>query len=89
MVCPSFWEDYYMLIYTHCWELMNSARGGDFGRISFEVLHNGVITGQRRSMQSIQISSIRRYMRHSDLLTKGTLMDGTKNGCNGTGTQGF
>jgi hypothetical protein len=21
---PSFWEDYYMLIYTHCWELMNS-----------------------------------------------------------------
>jgi hypothetical protein len=25
MVCPSFWEDYYMLIYTHCWELMNSA----------------------------------------------------------------
>jgi hypothetical protein len=24
MVCPSFWEDYYMLIYTHCWELMNS-----------------------------------------------------------------
>jgi hypothetical protein len=24
MVGPSFWEDYYMLIYTHCWELMNS-----------------------------------------------------------------
>jgi hypothetical protein len=24
MVCPSFWEAYYMLIYTHCWELMNS-----------------------------------------------------------------
>ncbi len=24
MVCPSFWEDYYILIYTHCWELMNS-----------------------------------------------------------------
>jgi hypothetical protein len=24
MVCPSFWEDYYMLIYAHCWELMNS-----------------------------------------------------------------
>ncbi len=24
MVCPSFWEGYYMLIYTHCWELMNS-----------------------------------------------------------------
>jgi hypothetical protein len=24
MVCPSFWEDYYMLIYTYCWELMNS-----------------------------------------------------------------
>ncbi len=23
MVCPSFWEDDYMLIYTHCWELMN------------------------------------------------------------------
>jgi hypothetical protein len=23
MVCPSFWEDYYMLIYTHCWELTN------------------------------------------------------------------
>jgi len=23
MVCPSSWEDYYMLIYTHCWELMN------------------------------------------------------------------
>jgi hypothetical protein len=24
MVCPRVWEDYYMLIYTHCWELMNS-----------------------------------------------------------------
>jgi hypothetical protein len=24
MVCPSFWADYYMLIYIHCWELMNS-----------------------------------------------------------------
>ncbi len=24
MVCPSFWEGYYMLIYTHCWELTNS-----------------------------------------------------------------
>jgi hypothetical protein len=23
MVCPSFWADYYMLIYTHCSELMN------------------------------------------------------------------
>ncbi len=23
LVCPSFWEDYYMFIYTHCWELMN------------------------------------------------------------------
>jgi hypothetical protein len=23
MICPSFWEDYYMLIYTHHWELMN------------------------------------------------------------------
>ncbi len=27
MFCPSFWEDYYMLIYTHCWELMNSVGG--------------------------------------------------------------
>jgi hypothetical protein len=26
MVCPSFWEDY-LLIYTHCWELMNSVGG--------------------------------------------------------------
>jgi len=24
MVWPSFWAHYYMLIYTHCWELMNS-----------------------------------------------------------------
>jgi hypothetical protein len=24
MVCPSFWENYYMFIYTHYWELMNS-----------------------------------------------------------------
>jgi len=23
MVCPSFWADYYMLIYTLCWDLMN------------------------------------------------------------------
>jgi hypothetical protein len=23
MVCPSFWADYYIFIYTHCWELMN------------------------------------------------------------------
>jgi len=32
MVCPSFWEDYYMLIYTHCWELMNSV--GSYGGFS-------------------------------------------------------
>jgi hypothetical protein len=24
MVCPGFCVDHYMLIYTHCWELMNS-----------------------------------------------------------------
>jgi hypothetical protein len=29
---PSFWEDYYMLIYTHCWELMNSV--GSHGSLS-------------------------------------------------------
>jgi hypothetical protein len=32
MVCPSFWEDYCMLIYTHCWELMNSV--GSHGSLS-------------------------------------------------------
>ncbi len=32
MVCPSFWEDYYMLIYTHCWDLMNSV--GSHGSLS-------------------------------------------------------
>jgi hypothetical protein len=32
MFCPSFWEDYYMLIYTHCWELMNSV--GSHGSLS-------------------------------------------------------
>jgi len=32
MVCPSFWEDYYMLIYTHRWELRNSA--GSHGSLS-------------------------------------------------------
>jgi hypothetical protein len=32
MVCPSLWEDYYMLIYTHCWELMNSV--GSHGSLS-------------------------------------------------------
>ncbi len=32
MVCPSFWEDYFMLIYTHCWELMNSV--GSHGSLS-------------------------------------------------------
>jgi hypothetical protein len=32
MVCPSFWEDYYMLIYTHCWEMMNSV--GSHGSLS-------------------------------------------------------
>jgi hypothetical protein len=32
MVCPSFWEDYYMLICTHCWELMNSV--GSHGSLS-------------------------------------------------------
>jgi len=32
MVCPSFWADYYMLIYMHCWELMNSA--GSHGSLS-------------------------------------------------------
>jgi hypothetical protein len=32
MVCPSSWEDYYMLIYTHCWELMISV--GSHGSLS-------------------------------------------------------
>jgi hypothetical protein len=32
MVCSSFWEDYYMLIYTHCWELKNSV--GSHGNLS-------------------------------------------------------
>jgi len=32
IVCPSFWEDYYMLIYTHCWELINSV--GSHGSLS-------------------------------------------------------
>jgi hypothetical protein len=32
MVCPSSWADYYMLIYTHCWELMNSV--GSHGSLS-------------------------------------------------------
>jgi hypothetical protein len=32
MVCPSFWEDYYMLIYTHYWELLNSV--GSHGSLS-------------------------------------------------------
>jgi len=27
-----FWEDYYMLIYTHCWELMNLV--GSHGSLS-------------------------------------------------------
>jgi hypothetical protein len=32
MVCPSFWENYSMLIYTHFWELMNSM--GSHGSLS-------------------------------------------------------
>jgi hypothetical protein len=32
MGCPSFWEDYYMLIYTPCQELMNSV--GSHGSLS-------------------------------------------------------
>jgi hypothetical protein len=32
MVRPSFWEYYYMLIYTYCWELMNSV--GSHGSLS-------------------------------------------------------
>jgi hypothetical protein len=32
IVCPSFWEDYYMLIYAHCWELINSV--GSHGSLS-------------------------------------------------------
>jgi hypothetical protein len=32
MGCPSFWEDYYTFIYTHCWELMNSV--GSHGSLS-------------------------------------------------------
>ncbi len=32
MVCPSFWADYYMLIYTHCSDLMNSV--GSHGSLS-------------------------------------------------------
>jgi predicted flavoprotein YhiN len=36
MVCPSSWEDYYMLIYTHCWELMNSV--GGYGSLSLPLV---------------------------------------------------
>jgi hypothetical protein len=36
MVCPSFWEDCYMLIYTHCWELMNAV--GSHGSLSLLVV---------------------------------------------------
>ncbi len=32
MVCSSFWEDYYMLIHTHCWELKNLV--GSHGNLS-------------------------------------------------------
>jgi hypothetical protein len=32
MVCPSFSVDFYMLFYTHCWELMNSV--GSHGSLS-------------------------------------------------------
>ncbi len=35
MVCPSFWEDYYLLIYTHCWELMNSVGSHGSSSLSF------------------------------------------------------
>ncbi len=35
MVCPSFWEDYYMLIYTHYWELMNSVGSHGSSSLSF------------------------------------------------------
>ncbi len=35
MVCPSFWEDYYVLIYTHCWELMNSVGSHDSSSLPF------------------------------------------------------
>jgi hypothetical protein len=36
MVCPSFWAEYYMLIYIHCWELMNSV--GSHGRSSLPIM---------------------------------------------------
>jgi len=37
MVCPSFWEDYYTLIYTHCWELMNSVGSHGSSSLPFVV----------------------------------------------------
>jgi hypothetical protein len=36
MVCPSFWADYYMLIYTQCWELMNPM--GSHGSLSLPIV---------------------------------------------------
>jgi hypothetical protein len=41
MVCPSFWEDYYMLIYTHCWELMNSV--GSHGSLSLPFMMKAMV----------------------------------------------
>jgi hypothetical protein len=41
MVCPSFWEDYYMLIYTHCWELMNSV--GSHGSLSLPFVMKAMV----------------------------------------------
>jgi hypothetical protein len=36
MVCSSFWADYYMLIYIHCWELMNLV--GSHGSSSLPIM---------------------------------------------------
>jgi hypothetical protein len=36
MLCPSFWAGYYMLIYTHCWELMNAV--GNHGSSSLQFM---------------------------------------------------
>jgi pentatricopeptide repeat protein len=49
----------------------------------FQILHSGVIVGQRRRMHGTQISSIRRHRIDLAWGPMNLPMDGTKAGCHG------
>jgi hypothetical protein len=56
MVCPSFWGDYFMFIYIHFWELMNSM--GSHGSLSLSFVMKVMVCHFVSNLHEIMITFI-------------------------------